>query len=72
VTDRKLRNKAFKETKQKRFGIGGILKSSKFIEDKYQEDKQSLISYYNSWGIETQRSFQTLYGEIKETTTRSM
>jgi outer membrane protein insertion porin family len=31
VTDRKLRNKAFKETKQKRFGIGGILKSSKFM-----------------------------------------
>ena len=29
VTDRKLRNKAFKETKQKRFGIGGILKSLK-------------------------------------------
>lgn len=50
VTDSKLRNKAFKETKQKRFGIGGILKSSKFIEDKYQEDKQSLISYYNSLG----------------------
>lgn len=42
--------KAFKETKQKRFGIGGILKSSKFIEEKYQEDKQSLINYYNSLG----------------------
>ena len=27
VSDRKLRKKAFKETKQKRFGIGGILKS---------------------------------------------
>ncbi|PKF76217.1 outer membrane protein assembly factor BamA [Chryseobacterium sp. PMSZPI] len=50
VSDSKLRNKAFKETKQKRFGIGGILKSSKFIEDKYQADKQSLISYYNSLG----------------------
>ena len=50
VTDKKLRNKAFKETKQKRFGIGGILKSSKFIEEKYQEDKQNLISYYNSLG----------------------
>ena len=50
VSDRKLRKKAFKETKQKRFGIGGILKSSKFIEEKYQEDKQNLISYYNSLG----------------------
>ncbi|MCS4303763.1 outer membrane protein assembly factor BamA [Chryseobacterium sp. BIGb0232] len=50
VTDRKLRNKAFKETKQKRFSIGGILKSSKFIEDKYQEDKQNLVNYYNSLG----------------------
>jgi len=50
VTDRKLRNKAFKETKQKRFGIGGIMKSSKFIEDKYQEDKQNLINFYNSLG----------------------
>ncbi|HCA09197.1 MULTISPECIES: outer membrane protein assembly factor BamA [unclassified Chryseobacterium] len=50
VTDAKLRNKAFKETKQRRFSIGGILKSSKFIEEKYQEDKQSLVSYYNSLG----------------------
>ncbi|MCU7614811.1 outer membrane protein assembly factor BamA [Chryseobacterium sp. GMJ5] len=50
VTDAKLRKKAFKETKQKRFGIGGILKSSKFIEEKYQEDKQSLVNYYNSLG----------------------
>ena len=50
VTDAKLRKKAFKETKQKRFGIGGILKSSKFVEEKYQEDKQSLINYYNSLG----------------------
>ena len=50
VTDRKLRKKAFKETKQKRFGIGGILKSSKFVEEKYQEDKRNLINYYNSLG----------------------
>ncbi|WP_294213401.1 outer membrane protein assembly factor BamA [uncultured Chryseobacterium sp.] len=50
VTDAKLRKKGFKETKQKRFGIGGILKPSKFIEEKYQEDKQNLINYYNSLG----------------------
>lgn len=50
VSDSKLRKKAFKETKQKRFGIGGILKSSKFIEEKYQEDKRNLINYYNSLG----------------------
>ena len=34
VSDAKLRKKAFKETKQKRFGILGILKPSKFIEEK--------------------------------------
>lgn len=50
VTDAKLRKKGFKETKQKRLGIGGILKPSKFIEEKYQEDKQNLINYYNSLG----------------------
>lgn len=50
ITDSKLRNKAFKEIKQKRFSIGGILKPSKFIEEKYQEDKQSLVNYYNSLG----------------------
>ena len=50
VTDAKLRSKAFKETKQKRFGIGGILKSSKFVQEKYQEDKQNLVNYYNSLG----------------------
>jgi outer membrane protein insertion porin family len=50
VSDAKLRKKAFKETKQKSFGIKGILKSSKFVEEKYQEDKESLINYYNSLG----------------------
>lgn len=55
VTDRKLRNKAFKETKQKRFSIGGILKPSKFIESKYEEDKESLINYYNALGFRDAR-----------------
>lgn len=50
VTDGKLRRKGFKDTKQKRFGIGGILKPSKFIPEKYEEDKRNLISYYNSLG----------------------
>ncbi|TXF75793.1 outer membrane protein assembly factor BamA [Chryseobacterium sp.] len=50
VTDSKLRKKAFKETKQKRFGIGGILKPSKFLKEKYEDDKESLIDYYNSLG----------------------
>lgn len=50
VTDKVLRKKGFKETKQKRFGIGGILKSSKFIQEKYDDDKKNLISYYNSLG----------------------
>lgn len=51
VSDKKLRKKAFKDTKQKRFSIAGILKPSKFIESKYDSDKESLISYYNSLGF---------------------
>ncbi|MBC7555926.1 MAG: outer membrane protein assembly factor BamA, partial [Chryseobacterium sp.] len=51
VSDRKLRKKAFKETKQKSFSIAGILKPSKFIESKYVDDKQNLINYYNSLGF---------------------
>jgi len=51
VSDSKLRKKGFKDTKQKRFGIKGILKPSKFIEDKYEEDKHHLIEYYNSLGF---------------------
>lgn len=50
ISSAKLRKKGFKNTKQKRFGIGGILKPSKFIKDKYEEDKKSLISYYQSLG----------------------
>lgn len=55
VSDAKLRKKGFKETKQKRFGIKGILKPSKFIKDKYDEDKINLISYYNSLGFRDAR-----------------
>ncbi|WDT68387.1 BamA/OMP85 family outer membrane protein [Cloacibacterium sp. TD35] len=55
VSDAKLRKKGFKETKQKRFGIKGILKPSKFIKDKYDEDKRNLISYYNSLGFRDAR-----------------
>ncbi len=49
VTDNKLRKSGFKDTKQKRL-IMGIFKPSKFIQDKYDEDKRNLISYYNSLG----------------------
>jgi outer membrane protein insertion porin family len=55
VTDRILRKKGFKDTKQRRFGIGGILKPSRFIEDKYNDDKKNLISYYNSLGYRDAR-----------------
>jgi len=55
VTDRKLRKKGFKDTKQKRFGIKGILKPSKFIQDKYEEDKHHLVEYYNSLGFRDAR-----------------
>lgn len=51
VSDSKLRRKGFKDTKQKRFGIKGILKPSKFIQEKYESDKHNLISYYNSLGF---------------------
>ncbi|MDO5614621.1 MAG: POTRA domain-containing protein [Cruoricaptor ignavus] len=51
VSAGKLKKKGLKNTKQKRFGIGGILKSSKFVKDKYEEDKKSLISYYQSLGF---------------------
>ena len=50
ITDKKLRKKAFKDTKQKRFSLGGILKPSKFVQEKYEEDKDNLVNYYNSLG----------------------
>ena len=49
VSSKKLRKKGFKNTKQKRF-FAGILKPSKLIKEKYEEDKHNLISYYNSLG----------------------
>lgn len=51
ISDRKLRAKGFKDTKQRRLSIGGILHPSKFIEDKYDSDKENLINYYNSLGF---------------------
>ncbi len=50
IPDKKLRKKAFKDTKQKRLSIGGILNPSKFIEEKYEDDKDNLVNYYNSLG----------------------
>ncbi len=56
ISSRKLRNKAFKNTKQRRLiGIQAILKPSKFIEDKYQEDKENLVSYYRALGFRDAR-----------------
>lgn len=55
ISDAKLRKKGFKDTKQKRFGIKGILKPSKFLKDKYDADKINLISYYNSLGFRDAR-----------------
>ncbi|MEC5395671.1 BamA/OMP85 family outer membrane protein [Bergeyella sp. RCAD1439] len=51
VSSSKLRKKGFKDTKQRRFSIGGILKPSKFIKDKYEADKVNLIKYYQSLGF---------------------
>lgn len=47
VSSKKLRKKGFKDTKQKTFFS---LKGSKFIKDKYEDDKHNLINYYNSLG----------------------
>jgi outer membrane protein insertion porin family len=42
---------ALKSTKQKKgFSIRSIFKSKKFIESKYEEDKNNLIDYYNRKG----------------------
>ena len=52
VSDRRLRNKAFKDTKQRRLiGVGAIMKPSKFVREKYEADKNNLISYYQSLGF---------------------
>lgn len=51
VKDSKLRKKGFKDTKQKGFEIMRPFKASKFIQDKYDEDKVNLINYYNSLGF---------------------
>jgi len=50
VSSSKLLRKSFKETKKKRF-ILGIFKPSKFVKEKYEEDKKKLIEYYNSLGF---------------------
>lgn len=50
VSSKKLKKNGFKDTKQKRFLIG-LIKPSRFIEEKYIEDKRNLISYYNSLGF---------------------
>lgn len=55
ISDKKLRKKGFKDTKQKRLSISGILKPSKFIKEKYDEDKINLIKYYNSLGFRDAR-----------------
>lgn len=55
VSDAKLRKKGFKDTKQKRFSISGILKPSKFIPEKYQKDKRNLVDYYNTLGYRDAR-----------------
>jgi len=55
ISDAKLRKKGFKDTKQKRFGIQGILKPSKFLKEKYEDDKRNLINYYNSLGFRDAR-----------------
>lgn len=47
VSSKQLRKKGFKDTKQKKFFS---LKTSKFIKEKYEEDKHNLVNYYQSLG----------------------
>jgi len=54
VSSGRLRRKGFKDTKQKRFLLG-ILKPSKLIQEKYDEDKKNLVDYYNSLGFRDMR-----------------
>lgn len=51
VSSGKLRRQGLKDTKQKRFSIGGILHPSKFTQDKYDGDKVNLVNYYNALGF---------------------
>ena len=55
ISDAKLKKKGFKDTKQKRLSLKGIFKPSKFIREKYDEDKVNLIKYYNSLGFRDAR-----------------
>lgn len=47
VSSKKLRKKGFKDTKQRRLFS---LKASKFVKEKYEDDKHNLINYYQSLG----------------------
>lgn len=55
ISSNKLKSKGFKDTKQKRLSLKGIFKPSKFIREKYDEDKVNLIKYYNSLGFRDAR-----------------
>ena len=55
ISANKLKSKGFKDTKQKRLSLKGIFKPSKFIREKYDEDKVNLIKYYNSLGFRDAR-----------------
>lgn len=50
VSDSKLRNKGFKETKKRRI-FKGIMKPSRLVPEKYEEDKKNLVGYYQSLGF---------------------
>lgn len=54
-SDKKLRQKGFKDTKQKGLSFRRIFKPSRFIEDKYEADKKKLISFYQSEGYRDAR-----------------
>ncbi len=62
ISDYKLR-KAMKETKRKR--IWNIFKSSKFIEDEYEEDKRKIIEKYNQNGYRDARIVNDSIYKIK-------
>ncbi|MDO4762758.1 MAG: outer membrane protein assembly factor BamA [Flavobacteriaceae bacterium] len=64
VSAKKLRRKGLKNTKQKNFF--NIFKGSKFIKEKYEEDKHSLVNYYNSLGYRDAKIVSDTVGRNEE------
>lgn len=63
LTDKKLRRKGFKDTKQLDWNI---FQSTKFIESKYRADLKNLITYYNEHGFRDARVVRDTVYRLKK------